>query len=346
VDILETARGSRRQPLIFEITTAGYDRHSICWQHRDYSDKVLRGILRDDAWFAYIAALDEGDSWSDEKVWPKANPNYVISCKPEIMRDMARKAAELPSAQNAFRQKHLDEWTEQAERWIPMDLWDEGAEPPIDLADLAGRECFGGLDLASTSDIASFCLIFPPTGDDEDWRAIWWNWIPREGARRRANRDRAPYLEWERTQQIILTHGDVTDYDVIREDILKGCETFKVREIAFDAWNASQLVTQLTGDGLTMVPMRQGFVTFNAPSKELEKMVLGRTFRHGGNPVARWCASNVMLEQDAAGNIKPSKAKSTEKIDAIVALVMAIWRAVLARDESSIYATQGITFLR
>jgi phage terminase large subunit-like protein len=262
------------------------------------------------------------------------------------MRDMARKAAELPSAQDAFRQKHLDEWTEQAERWIPMDLWDEGAEPPIDLEDLAGKECWGGLDLASTSDIASFCLVFPPAGEAENWRAIWWNWIPREGAKRRANRDRAPYLDWESTRQIILTDGDVTDYDVIREDILKACETFKVREIAFDAWNASQLVTQLTGDGLTLVPMRQGFVTFNAPSKELEKMVLGRTFRHGGNPVARWCASNVMLEQDAAGNIKPSKAKSTEKIDAIVSLVMAIWRATLARDESSIYETQGITFLR
>jgi phage terminase large subunit-like protein len=119
VDILETARGARRQPLIFEITTAGYDRHSICWQHRDYSEKVLRGILNDDAWFAYIACLDAGDRWDDERVWPKANPNYGISCKPEIMRDMARRAAELPRAQNAFRQKHLDEWTEQAERWIP-----------------------------------------------------------------------------------------------------------------------------------------------------------------------------------------------------------------------------------
>jgi phage terminase large subunit-like protein len=241
-----------------------------------------------------------------------------------------------------------------------MDLWDEGAEP-IELEPLAGRECFGGLDLASTSDIASFCLVFPPSGktetylgkddfthlrdDGEKWRALWWNWIPRDGAKKRAVRDRAPYLDWEKTQQIILTDGNVTDYDVIREDILKACETFTVREIAYDTWNATQIVTQLGGEGLTMVPMRQGFMTFNAPAKELERWVLGRTFQHGGNPVARWCASNVMLETDAAGNIKPSKAVSTEKIDAVVSLIMAIWRAVLARDESSVYAEHGIRFI-
>lgn len=342
VDILETATGARRQPLIFEITTAGFDRHSICWQHHDYSEKVLRGILNDDTWFCYIAALDPGDRWDDEAVWMKSNPNLGVSCKIEILRDKLRKAQEIPSAQNAFRQKHLDEWTEQAERWLPMDLWDEG-NAPLDIADFAGRECWGGLDLASTSDIASFCLVFPD--DDEGWRAFWWNWIPREGARRRADRDRAPYLEWGRQQQISLTDGDVTDYDVIRRDIVKASELFRIHEIGYDSWNSTQIVTQLMGEGLTMVPIRQGFFSLNAGAKELEKLVVGRKFHHGGNPVARWAASNVMVERDAADNIKPSKKVSTEKIDPIVALVMAICRAILAREQPSVYNERGIRFL-
>jgi phage terminase large subunit-like protein len=257
----------------------------------------------------------------------------------------ARKASELPSAQNAFRQKHLNEWTEQAERWIPMDLWDQGADSQIDVAALTGRECWGELDLASTSDIASFCLIFH-SEDGAGWQALWWNWVPREGAKRRAERDRAPYQDWSRAGQIITTDGDVTDYDVIREDIRKAAETFNIREIAYDRWNASQLVTQLQGDGLTMVPTGMGYGSLNAPSKELEKLIVGRKLRHGGNPIARWCASNVMVEKDAAGNIKPSKGRSTEKIDAIVSLILALSRATLHReDEGSVYEHRGILFI-
>ena len=344
VDILETATGARRQPLNFEITTAGYDRHSICWQHRDYSEKVLRGIIQNDAWFAYIATMDKGDRWDDEACWGKANPNLGVSVKLDGLRDMARKAAELPSAQNAFRQKHLNEWTEQAERWLPMDLWDEGATPAIDLAELAGKECWGGLDLASVSDIASLCLVFPDEVSGE-WTVLWWNWVPREGARRRADRDRVPYFDWAHAGQIIMTDGDVTDYDVIRDTIKTVAETFNVKEIAYDRWNASQLVTQLTGDGLTMVPTGMGYASMNAPSKELETLIVGRKLKHGGDPVARWAASNVTAEKDAAGNTKPSKGKSTEKIDPIVALVLAISRAMVARDSGSVYETRGIRFL-
>jgi phage terminase large subunit-like protein len=257
-----------------------------------------------------------------------------------------RKALEIPAYENTFRRLHLNQWTEQATRWLPMDLWDEGATPPIDLDWFAGRECFGGLDLASVSDLTSFCLNFLDK-DTSEHRALWWHWIPSEGARRREQRDRVPYLTWEREGFINLTDGNVADYDAIRKQINEIGQRFKIREIAYDRWNAQQLVTQLEGDGYTMVPTGMGYASLTAPSKYFEGLVTARKFRHGGNPVARWCASNVSAEQDPAGNLKPSRKRSTEKIDAIVSLILALSRAVLQReDEGSVYQHRGILMLR
>ena len=162
VDVLDTATGARRQPLLFEITTAGYDRHSICFEHHDYSIKVLDGVLQDDSWFAYIAAADEDDDWTDAKVWRKANPNFGISVKEDDLARKAEKAIALPGAQNAFRRLHLNQWTEQAERWIDMAAWD-ACDAPVDLERLRGRPCFGGLDLSTTTDVTALAWVFPPT---------------------------------------------------------------------------------------------------------------------------------------------------------------------------------------
>ena len=335
---------SRRQPLVFAITTAGYDRHSICYEQYNYAQKVQAGIIVDLTFLPVIYEAPPDADWKSSKVWKKANPNYGISLKTDYFEKQFKTALEIPAAENNFRRLHLNQWTEQAVRWLPMDLWDEGATPAIDLAELAGKECWGGLDLASVSDIASLCLVFPDEATGE-CTALWWNWVPREGARRRADRDRVPYFDWAHAGQIIMTDGDVTDYDVIRDTIKTVAETFNVKEIAYDRWNASQLVTQLTGDGLTMVPTGMGYASMNAPSKELETLIVGRKLKHGGDPVARWAASNVTAEKDAAGNTKPSKGKSTEKIDPIVALVLALSRAMVARDNSSVYETRGIRFL-
>ena len=179
VDVLETATGARRQPLLFEITTAGYDRHSICFEHHDYSIKVLEGILQDDSWFAFIAAADENDDWTDPAVWRKANPSFGLSVKEDDLARKAEKAIALPGAQNAFRRMHLNEWTEQAERWIDLAAWDACAGP-VSLELLRGRPCFGGLDLSTTTDVTALAWVFPPDHDDDLWRVLSRYFVPAE----------------------------------------------------------------------------------------------------------------------------------------------------------------------
>jgi phage terminase large subunit-like protein len=190
VDVLETATGARRQPLLFEITTAGYDRHSICYEHQDYAIKVLEGVLQDDSWFAYIASADEGDDWTDQKVWRKANPSFGLSVKADDLARKAEKAIALPGAQNAFRRMHLNEWTEQAERWIDLAAWD-ACSAPVDLEALRGRRCFGGLDLSTTTDVTALAWVFPPE-DDGLWHVLSRYFVPEDNLRKRAERDACP----------------------------------------------------------------------------------------------------------------------------------------------------------
>jgi phage terminase large subunit-like protein len=343
---LETATGARRQPLIFAITTAGFDRESICRQQHDYGEKVLDGVFNDDAYFAFIAALDSEDEWTDRSVWTKANPNLGISVKPESLEEQCVKAQSLPAAQNAFRRLRLNQWTEQANRWIDLAVWDEGTKAP-DPDALRRRTCFGGLDLSSTTDLSAFVLVFPPEdgSDSEPWQILCRFWMPADNVRRRIEKERVPFDVWIRDGLIQATDGNVIDYDVIRECIHEDAETYHIEQIAFDRWNATHLCTQLTSDGIEMIPFGQGFASMAAPTRELEKLVIGRQLAHGGNPVLRWMASNVAVKQDPAGNLKPDKGKSSERIDGIVALVMALGRAIVQPESTSVYETRGIRTL-
>lgn len=337
LDVLTTATGARRQPLIFVITTAGFDRNSVCWEQHDYSIKVLEGTLPDDTFFAYIAGIDEGDDWKDESVWIKANPNLGISVKIEDLRTKCQRAQEIPGQQNAFRRLHLNEWTQQSERWLDMMVWDENGEP-FDPSDLEGRECYAGLDLSSTKDITALGLWFT-----EEQKALMAFWVPEEGVRQRADRDRVPYDVWVREGWIEATSGNVVDYDIIRVRINELRQLYNIREIAIDRWNSTQLQTQLMGDGFTVVPFGQGFASMTAPTKEMERLILDRKLGHGGNPVLRWMASNVAVTRDAADNIKIDKAKSTERVDGMVALAMPIGRAMVQETEpESVYETRGV----
>jgi phage terminase large subunit-like protein len=214
VDVLETATGARRQPLLFEITTAGYDRHSICFEHHDYSIKVLEGTVPDDSWFAFIACANEDDDWTDPEVWRKANPNFGLSVKEDDLARKAEKAIALPGAQNAFRRMHLNQWTEQAERWIDLAAWDACAGP-VALELLRGRPCFGGLDLSTTTDVTALAWVFPPEDDDGLWRVLSRYFVPSENLRKRAERDRVPYDLWAAQGFIEPTPGNVVDYGAI-----------------------------------------------------------------------------------------------------------------------------------
>jgi len=345
-DVLTTSTGAREQPLTVAITTAGYDRNSICWELHDYAVKVRDGIIEDPEFLPAVFAADTEDDWTSPDVWRKANPCLGISLSEDYLVAKCREAQNSPAKENTFRRLHLNQWTEQEVRWLQMAKWDACGELPFEAADLEGRPCYGGLDLASTTDVAAFVLMFPPEDPDEPWAVLPRFWVPRENARVRERRDRVPYTHWASEGFVTMTEGDVIDFDVIRREIVEAGKVYDIREIAIDRWAAPQITTQLMGDGFEMIPFGQGFASMSGPTKELEALVLSGRLAHGANPVLRWMASNVAVEMDAAGNLKPSKRKSTEKIDGIVATVMAAGRAMVSKSSaSSVYEGRGMIVL-
>ena len=232
----------------------------------------------------------------------------------------AREAEQSPSKLNAFLRYRLNVWTTQDVRWLSPDAWAKCGKPLRDK--LEKRQWYGGLDLASTTDLSALVLV----SQDEDgtFDVMPYFWVPQDNAAERTLRDKVDYVGWIRDGYVRATDGNVTDYDVIRRDIVQLAQQFNIRQIGIDRWNATQLATQLQGDGIDVLGFGQGYGSMSSPSRALENYVLSEKIRHAGNPVLAWMASNVAVQSDHQGNIKPSKAKSTERIDGIVALVMAL----------------------
>jgi phage terminase large subunit-like protein len=315
----------RRQPLEFEITNSGFDRHSVCYRHHDYSIKILQGVLQNDRWFAYVCGLDEGDEYQDEKVWIKANPNLGISVSLDYLRDRVREAQAMPAVENVVRRLNFCEWTEQAERAISMATWDLGAAP-IDIEALRNRPCFAGLDLARVNDLSAFVLVFPAQQEGETIKVLPFFWVPHDDIQVRSRRDRVPYDVWARQEYLIATSGNTTDYSFIEAAIVRLAGIYDIQGIAFDRTFAGEIVqhlqTELGEDRL--IQFGQGFMSMSAPTAELLRLVKASELQHGGHPVLRCNASNLTLASDPAGSLKPDKSRSTERIDGIVALVMAL----------------------
>src|SRR5262245_20846968 len=212
-DTLRYAGASRRQPLHLSITTAGYDRHSICWEQHEYARQVLAGVIEDLSFFAFIAAADPDDDWTLPEVWRKANPSFGVTISQEQFAEDCREAQESPAKENSFRRYRLNQWTEQEVRWLSMEKWDANAASP---GNLDGRQCFAGLDLSSTTDVSALVLVFACDGR---YAVLPFFWVPEDGARQRERRDRVPYRQWIRDGHMKATPGDVVDHDVIRRDI-------------------------------------------------------------------------------------------------------------------------------
>jgi phage terminase large subunit-like protein len=345
-DALTAGIAARRQPLIVAITTAGYDRNSICWEQHDYALKVMAGIIPDETFLPVVFQTEQDADWKDPEVWRRVNPGLGISVKMDYLETECNKAIATPAKQNVFKRLHLNVWTEQETRWLDMDLWDENGLVEFNPDELRGRPCFGGLDLASTSDIAAFAKLFPPLAEDEPWKLLMRFWLPEEKAKKRHERDRVPYPTWVGQGLIEATEGNVIDYDVLRAAINEDRKKYNIREIAFDRWNATQLTTQLASDGFVMIPFSQVFSMFAAPTKEFAAILETRKMAHGGNAVLRWMASNTAVKQDPAGNLQPDKGKSSEKIDGIVAAIMALGRAMVVNTQAqSVYKTRDIRTL-
>ncbi len=342
-DLLETATGARRQALMLAITTAGYDRQSLCWTQHEYTLKVLNGLIEDDSWFGIIYALDEDDDCFDEALWIKANPNLHVSKKIEDMRRLAARAREMPSALNSFLRLHCNIWTQSETKWISREHWD-ACGVAVDAAGLRGRTAYAGLDLSSTTDITALVLVFAPQADEDRYQVLCRFFIPEEAMTERSHTDRVPYDAWVRAGYITATPGNVIDYEYVLAQIDEDMQAYDLPEIAFDRWGASRIQTQLAelGGEDFLVQFGQGFASMSPPMKELEKIILGHKLAHGNNPVLNWMADNLVARTDPAGNIKPDKEKSLEKIDGMVALIMALDRATRHTVEESVYEERGI----
>lgn len=321
---------ARRQPIEFLISTAG-NRTGYGWELWDYCQKVLAGEIDDPDTLIVVYAADPDDDWKDPKTWAKANPNLNISVKLDYLEAECRKAQESPRLENDFKRYHLNIWTEQAVRWLPMDKWgpvtDRWADPEFE-EELEGEDCYGGVDLSSTTDLTTYTLWFPPKGKRTKWRKLTRVFVPEDMIQIRVKRDRQPYDQWKKIGALIATPGNVVDYDFVKASILRDAERFRMLALGLDPFLAKQIAVQLQGEGLNAIFIRQGFLSLSAPSKELERLVLSEMIDHGGHPIARWCASNVAVATDAAGNIKPDKSKSTERIDVIAADVNALGMAL------------------
>lgn len=345
VDVLATSVGSRDQPLTIYITTADFDRQSICNDTYDLGCSVRDGChdpsgFKDFEFLPVIYEMTKDDDWTSREVWKKANPNYGVSLKIDYMESRFKRAQALPSFANTFKRLHLNFRTGQNVLWLPMEKWDACASVGVDEKQLRGQECFGALDLSSTTDLTAFVLVFREPGGAI--RIVPHFWLPRgvteEDLFQRNKRDGVRYDLWESQGRIELTEGDTVDYDRIRAKVNEVGAVHNIREVAFDDWNATQLTTQLDGDGFTMVKFIQGFHSFNPPCKEFERLVVSGKCYHGGHPILRWMAKHVSIESDAAGNIKPNKKKSKHRIDGIVGAVMGLGRAmVVPPKKGSVY---------
>ena len=340
-DTLTTSVGSRRQPLTIAITTAGYDRNSICYEIYKYAQQVESQAVKDETFYPCIFEAEMDDDITDEEVWKKANPNYGVSLKKNYMEIESQRAVDVPSYQNTFKRLMLNIWTDSLTVWIPNNEWMECYQE-FDYSTLEGKECWAGLDLASTRDISALVLLF---NIDDKYVVLPHLFIPEENAKKRSERDGVDYVTWKNQGHIIATEGDVADYNFIKEKINELSKKYRLQSIAYDRWNASQLVIDLQNDGANMSPFGQGFVSMSAPTKELEKLIIGKQIIHNDNPCMNWMLSNVAIQEDPAGNIKIAKNKSKEKVDGLVALVMALGEIMTEENTDSVYDQRGLLIL-
>jgi phage terminase large subunit-like protein len=328
-DVVETGTGKRDNSLLWVITTAGSNRAGICYEVRTFVSKLLDGVFEDDTQFGIIYGLDDGDDWTSENALIKANPNWGISVRPEILGPLQAKAMQLPSAVNNFKTKHLNEWVNADTAWMDMRAWDACADTSLDIDNFIGQPCWIGLDLASKTDVAALILIFAHPEIADAYLTFGKYYLPEDTVHGAGN---SQYSGWMRIDRLTVTPGNVIDFSWIEADLLDMASRFAIQAVAFDPFQATQLSTRMQAEGLPMIEVRPTVLNFSEPMKILEALVLQKKLAHDGDPVLTWMASNVVAHLDVKDNIYPRKERPENKIDGIVALIMALSRAIKPGD--------------
>jgi phage terminase large subunit-like protein len=346
-DTLVFGGAARRQPLLIAITTAGFDRQSICWEQHEYARQILEGTIEDQSFFAFILGADEEkDDWKDPKVWERVNPSLGITIDREAFEADFRAALEVPRKQNAFKRYHLNIWTNAESRWLTRESWNACGVEEYDgdlMEKLKGLKCWAGVDLSQTRDLTACGLVFEPDEDGIEHTLVF-SWIPEEALQEHVERDKVPYDLWHKQGWIETTGGNVTDYDYIAKKILELKEQFPLMQVVgYDPWNAMQWAINLEKEGVPVCPIRQGPKTFAPVCTWFENVVMGKTLRHDNNPVLTWAVDNIVLRYDENENMAPSKKRSIQRIDPAVALLNAkATQFDFEEEEPSVYETRGV----
>lgn len=356
LETLKTSMGSRSQPLLFMITTAGTDINSICKEWHDYAQKIIKDPSKDERLLALIYGADSKDDPFDEATWAKANPNYLISVKKEYLEEQATEAKHSAAFLNTFKTLHLGIWTNVRNAWIHDLVYDDAGTKFPDrengipskkeaefIENLKGMKCYGGLDLALTSDISAFSLIFYV---DDKFISLNWFWLPEEQGAYSANTNNREYDSWVKDDYLVETHGATTDYGFIINKILEISEQYDLMGVGYDPAHASAMAVELDDKGIILYKHRSGFVSVNEPFSTLTKLIIADEFDHLSNPVLAWMASNVRVVQDSNDNIKPDRSKRNEKIDGILSNIYALMTYQFIKSQGPVksYLEEGPLF--
>ena len=333
---------AREQPLIFIVTTAGNDKKSVCFEEYLYAKKVRDGVIQDETYLPVIYEVPDTEDWTKESTWRAANPSLGFTIDIENFRQAYKEARELPTREAIFRQLRLNQWVSNVSRWLQIAHW-EKCFKEMKLDNFIWKPCYCGLDLSSTTDLTAFAAVFKEIIEGIPFYFGFVHfWCPAENILDRSKKDKVPYQMWAKQGWITATEGNVIDYDDIKQYIIEFKKRFDVRQINVDRWNSTQLVNDLQKDGIDMTAFGQGFRSMSGPSKEFEILILSERMKQDGNPVMRWMIDNVIVERDAAENIKPSKHKSVDRIDGIVAEIMALDGWIRNAKPESVYEKDGV----
>ena len=342
------AGAARKEPLWWVITTAGDDpdRHSIGWEVHEYARAIMDGEKEDPIWYAKIYGANEDDDIFAEETWYKTNPSLGHTIDIEKVRQEAIGARNDEAKEKLFRWLRLNQWVSlKSVGWLPLTLWDNTVGE-WNNANLLGKRCYLGLDLASTTDLTAACLLFPPQDDIEDWRCLYEAWIPEDNMNERIKRDRTPYDRWVKDRFLHATPGDVVDYSFVESRIITLSKQFNLQYICADPWNSRMLQQQLAKVDIETLEVSQTIAGLSPGMKELERLMRSGQLTHEKHPVARWCFGNMVIHIDGNENMKPMKNKARDRIDVIVAMINAMAIAMQLESEGpSMYETQGVRVL-